>query len=34
MPTFSNKENNVKSNFQTISISLASPEDIIARSCG
>ena len=34
MPTFSNKENKVKSNFQTISISLASPEDIIARSCG
>ena len=34
MPTFNNKENKVKSNFQRISISLASPEDIIARSCG
>jgi len=34
MPTFNNKENKVKSNFQTISISLASPEDITARSCG
>ena len=34
MPTFSNKDNKVKSNFQTISISLASPEDITARSCG
>ncbi len=34
MPTFNNKENKVKSNFQTISISLASPEDIIDRSCG
>ncbi|MGM9787867.1 MAG: DNA-directed RNA polymerase subunit beta', partial [Candidatus Cryptobacteroides sp.] len=34
MPTFNNKETKVKSNFQTISISLASPEDITARSCG
>ena len=34
MPAFNNKENKVKSNFQTISISLASPEDITARSCG
>ena len=34
MPNFNNKENKVKSNFQTISISLASPEDIIERSCG
>ena len=34
MPTFNNKENKVKSNFQTISISLASPEDITERSCG
>ena len=34
MPTFNNKDNKVKSNFQRISISLASPEDIIARSCG
>jgi len=34
MPTFNNKENKVKSNFQRISISLASPEDITARSCG
>jgi len=34
MPTFNNKENKVKSNFQKISISLASPEDIIERSCG
>ena len=34
MPVFSNKDNKVKSNFQTISISLASPEDITARSCG
>ena len=34
MPAFNNKENKVKSNFQRISISLASPEDIIARSCG
>ena len=34
MPTFNNKETKVKSNFQTISISLASPEDITERSCG
>ncbi len=34
MPTFYNKDNKVKSNFQKISISLASPEDITARSCG
>jgi len=34
MPTFYNKDNKVKSNFQRISISLASPEDITARSCG
>lgn len=34
MPTFNNKDNKIKSNFQTISISLASPEDITARSCG
>ena len=34
MPTFNNKDNKVKSNFQKISISLASPEDISARSCG
>ena len=34
MPNFNNKENKVKSNFQTISISLASPEDITERSCG
>ena len=34
MPAFNNKENKVKSNFSTISISLASPEDITARSCG
>ncbi|MBQ4362233.1 MAG: DNA-directed RNA polymerase subunit beta', partial [Lachnospiraceae bacterium] len=34
MPTFNNKENKVKSNFSRISISLASPEDITARSCG
>ena len=34
MPTFNNKENKVKSNFSKISISLASPEDISARSCG
>ena len=34
MPTFNNKDNKVKSNFQTISISLASPEDITDRSCG
>lgn len=34
MPVFSNKDYKVKSNFQTICISLASPEDITARSCG
>ncbi|MBQ2108912.1 MAG: DNA-directed RNA polymerase subunit beta', partial [Bacteroidales bacterium] len=34
MPTFNTKDNKVKSNFQRISISLASPEDISARSCG
>ena len=34
MPSFNSKDNKVKSNFQTISISLASPEDIIDRSCG
>jgi len=34
MPTFNNKDNKVKSNFQKISISLASPEDITERSCG
>ncbi len=34
MPTFNNKDNKTKSNFQTISISLASPEDIMTRSCG
>ncbi len=34
MPNFNSKENKVKSNFQSISISLASPEDIIERSCG
>ena len=34
MPTFNNKENKVKSNFQKISISLASPEDITERSRG
>ena len=34
MPNFNNKDNKVKSNFQSISISLASPEDIMARSCG
>ncbi|MCM1347533.1 MAG: DNA-directed RNA polymerase subunit beta' [Bacteroides sp.] len=33
MPTF-NKENKVKSNFERISISLASPEDIKLRSSG
>ena len=33
MPTFS-KENKVKSNFERISISLASPEDIKERSSG
>ncbi|MBQ1936278.1 MAG: DNA-directed RNA polymerase subunit beta' [Bacteroidales bacterium] len=34
MPTFNNKDNKAKINFQSISISLASPEDITARSCG
>ena len=34
MPTFNNKETKVKSNFQTISISLASQEDITERDCG
>ena len=34
MPTFNNREKKVNSNFQTISISLASPEDITERSCG
>jgi len=34
MPTFNNKDNKAKSNFSRISISLASPEDITARSCG
>ncbi len=34
MPTFNNRENKIKSNFQTISISLASSDDIQARSCG
>ena len=34
MPNYNNKDNKVKSNFQKISISLASPEDIIQRSCG
>ena len=34
MPTFNNKDSKVKSNFSRISISLASPEDISARSCG
>ncbi|MBO7117706.1 MAG: DNA-directed RNA polymerase subunit beta', partial [Bacteroidales bacterium] len=34
MPTYYKKDNKVKSNFQKISISLASPEDITARSCG
>ena len=34
MPTFNNKDTKVKSNFSRISISLASPEDITARSCG
>ena len=34
MPTFNNKDNKVKSNFQRISISLASPEDITERSHG
>ena len=34
MPAFNNKDNKVRSNFQRISISLASPEDIIERSHG
>ena len=34
MPTFNNKDNKVRSNFQRISILLASPEDIIERSHG
>ena len=34
MPILNNKDNKVKSNFQRISISLASPEDIIDRSHG
>ena len=34
MPTFNNKDNKVKNNFSRISISLASPEDIIERSYG
>ena len=34
MPVYNTKDNKVKSNFQRISISLASPEDITARSCG
>lgn len=34
MPTFNNKDNKVRSNFQRISISLASQEDIIERSHG
>ena len=34
MPSFNNKDSKVKSNFQQINISLASPEDITARSCG
>ena len=34
MPTFNNKDNKVRSNFQRIIISLASPEDIIERSHG
>ena len=34
MPTFNNKDNKVKINFQRISISLASPEDITERSHG
>ena len=34
MPSFNNKEDKFKNNFQKISISLASPEDITARSCG
>ena len=34
MPSFNNKDSKVKSNFQQINISLASPEDITTRSCG
>lgn len=34
MPIFNNKDNKVRSNFQKISISLASPEGIIDRSHG
>ena len=34
MPSFNNKDSKVKSNFSSISISLASPEDITERSCG
>jgi len=34
MPALNTKDNKVRSNFQRISISLASPEDIIKRSCG
>ncbi len=34
MPNFNTRDNKVKSNFKKISISLASPEDITARSCG
>ena len=34
MPNFNNKDTKVKNNFSRISISLASPEDITARSCG
>ena len=34
MPSFNNKDNKVKNNFQRISISLASPEDITERSRG
>ena len=32
MPTY-NKDNKAKSNFEKISISLASPEDIKGRRC-
>ena len=34
MPAINNRDNKVKSNFQKITISLASPEDITERSCG
>jgi len=34
MPNFNNKDSKVKTNFSKISISLASPENIIDRSCG